>query len=299
MPIDQLTEADLPALQALARECLDADGGLPLSPSPRCCSPAAARADPRGPRGRRAARSRGVTVDGARRPQWHGRSGRTPPGAGHPSAGLGRGRAGGAELTVATETCGPDAERLYARHGLVRDLRREFMRHDLRSVPLGPPVGVRVIPVSEAARPTCTPRTSRPSPTGPGSSSRSRAEWLAELESDPDWRRDLSAAGAGPPPAAGGLRQRPGRAGWGWPRSAWIDQVGVVPEWRGRGLGAHLVARTLRALAVESTEPRLAVRQRGQPRRRLYRRLGFTDAGTRARYARAQASLSPRWSRSR
>lgn len=34
MPVDQLREADLPHLQALARACLDADGGLPLFTTP-------------------------------------------------------------------------------------------------------------------------------------------------------------------------------------------------------------------------------------------------------------------------
>ena len=40
----------------------------------------------------------------------------------------------------------------------------------------------------------------------------------------------------------------------------WVDQVGAVPAWRGRGLGAHLVSRSLRALAAEgATEAWLTV----------------------------------------
>ena len=80
----------------------------------------------------------------------------------------------------------------------------------------------------------------------------------------------------------------------------WVDQVGVVPDWRGRRMGAYLVARTLRALAVESPEPVWLCVNVNNPAGELYRRLGFTDAGTRARYTRdGQASVSPRSSRSR
>ena len=39
-----------------------------------------------------------------------------------------------------------------------------------------------------------------------------------------------------------------------------VDQVGVVPAWRGHGLGAHLVSRVLLALAAErAPEARLTV----------------------------------------
>jgi len=64
----------------------------------------------------------------------------------------------------------------------------------------------------------------------------------------------------------------------------WVDQVGVVPAWRGRGLGAHLVARSLRALRKAGCEQvRLCVNV-DNPAHELYLRLGFEDAGMRARY---------------
>ena len=64
----------------------------------------------------------------------------------------------------------------------------------------------------------------------------------------------------------------------------WIDQVGVVPGWRGRGLGAHLVVRSLRALAKAGYEDAWLAVNVDNPARGLYRRLGFVDAGLRARY---------------
>jgi mycothiol synthase len=64
----------------------------------------------------------------------------------------------------------------------------------------------------------------------------------------------------------------------------WVDQVGVVPDWRGRGLGAHLVARSLRALRRAGCEAAWLAVNVDNDARHLYLRLGFEDAGLRARY---------------
>ena len=63
---DQLTEADLPALQALARECLDRDGGLPAFADPPMLRARLLREQTMAVReaGRLVAAA-GVTVDGA------------------------------------------------------------------------------------------------------------------------------------------------------------------------------------------------------------------------------------------
>ena len=74
---------------------------------------------------------------------------------------------------------------------------------------------------------------------------------------------------------------------------SWIDQVGVVPAWRGRGLGAYLVTATLRALAAEGTEPVWLTVNENNPAAALYRRLGFTRYGTRARYVRPASARAP------
>jgi len=65
----------------------------------------------------------------------------------------------------------------------------------------------------------------------------------------------------------------------------WIIQMGVMPSARGRGIGAHLIGEAVQrmrsageaaiTLNVNINNPRAAA---------LYRRLGFTPAGRRARY---------------
>ena len=121
-------------------------------------------------------------------------------------------------------------------------------------------------------------------------------DWLGELE--PTTR-----------PGAGTSRSSPCRTDGGNLRPGfinvlgrWIDQVGVVPAARGRRLGTYLVARTLSALAAESTAPVGLTVNVNNRAAELYRRLGFVDAGTRARYTRDAVSASgmrPRSSRSR
>jgi mycothiol synthase len=65
----------------------------------------------------------------------------------------------------------------------------------------------------------------------------------------------------------------------------WIDQVGVVPEWRGQRLGAHLVVRSLRTLRKAGYDQAwLAVNVDNPSARALYHSLGFLDSGVRARY---------------
>jgi ribosomal protein S18 acetylase RimI-like enzyme len=64
----------------------------------------------------------------------------------------------------------------------------------------------------------------------------------------------------------------------------WIDQVGVVPGWRGRRVGAYLVATALRSLSAEGARDAWLCVNDNNPAAGLYRRLGFRDAGRRARY---------------
>ena len=58
----------------------------------------------------------------------------------------------------------------------------------------------------------------------------------------------------------------------------------MVPAWRGRGLGAHLVARSLRALRKAGCEQVWLCVNVDNPAHDLYLRLGFEEAGLRARY---------------
>ena len=61
-----------------------------------------------------------------------------------------------------------------------------------------------------------------------------------------------------------------------------------MPAWRGRGLGAHLVARSLRALRKAGCEEAWLAVNVDNPAHELYLRLGFEDSGIRARYEETQ-----------
>jgi ribosomal protein S18 acetylase RimI-like enzyme len=66
----------------------------------------------------------------------------------------------------------------------------------------------------------------------------------------------------------------------------WIIQVGVIPAARGRDIGAALVAEAVRLMrAGGQTVITLNVNVDNPHAAALYRRLGFTQAGRRARYA--------------
>jgi mycothiol synthase len=296
MPVDELSEADLPALQRLAQACLEADGGLPAFAELPLLRLRLLREQTL------AIRDDGELLAAAgltRGPSRVTTSGLVAPRARR--QGLGNHLLAWAEdaaidmaLTVATETCGPDAERLYARHGLVCTFAESVLRHDLRHLPpVHRPEGIRLVPAAQADHAGLFTAYVRSFAERPGFVQPTAQEWLDGLTDDPDWRRDLSVVALADDGTPAGFVNVFGR---------WIDQVGVVPAWRGHRLGTYLVARSLSALAGESTAPvglTVNVNNRAAD---LYRRLGFIDAGTRARYTRDAVSapgLRPRSSRSR
>lgn len=155
------------------------------------------------------------------------------------------------------------------------------MRHDLGTLPsVAPPPGVRVTPVDKNDATHLYAAYVGSFADLPGFAAPTAAGWLDELRSDEQWRRDLSLLAT--------VRGEP--VGFVNVLGRWIDQVGVVPQWRGRGLGAHLTARTLRALAVEGVDPVWLCVNVDNPAEGLYGRLGFTGYGTRARYRRQPAT---------
>jgi len=92
-----------------------------------------------------------------------------------------------------------------------------------------------------------------------------------------------------PGPVYAGPRRRAKPIGFVNVLGNWLGQVGVIPAWRGRRLGGFLVAGSLRALAAE--EMWLCVNV-NNPAEHLYRRMGFTSYGTRARYVRTKRPTS-------
>ena len=69
--------------------------------------------------------------------------------------------------------------------------------------------------------------------------------------------------------------------------TGWIAQAGVVPRARGRGVGAALMTEGIRRMrAAGETTITLNVNVNNPHAAALYRRLGFTRTGGRARYRR-------------
>ena len=215
-----------------------------------------------------------------------GDSGATTIGMVHPARrgeGLGtrllqwaRHSAGRAPLTVATETLSGRAERLYARFGLAEVFAEDVMRHDLSGIPhLPAPEGITLTPVSTADHTLLFEAYTRSFADRPGFTVPIAAQWLDELIEDPDYRADLSLLATDVDQPVGFVNVL----------GTWVDQVGVVPPYRGRRLGAHLVAHVLSALAAEGADGCWLTVNVDNPADQLYRSLGFRVVGRRARYA--------------
>jgi len=270
---------DLDAVRGLVKATLDVDGGLPMlledgllhsrlfgddttgafDACGRLLAMAAVRAT-----------EEGVHTSGLVHPEARGQ-------------GLGRrlmtwatDYAGDRALTVQTECCSPDAERLYARFGLRQVFAELVMRHVLGVVePMDAPAGIAFIEVDACSHDALFAAytnsfADRPSFPGP-----TQSAWVDELIDDNAWNQRLSqVAFDGSTPVA-----------FVNVVGTWIDQVGVVPTHRGRGIGAHLVTQALRGLAASGAQEAWLTVEVANPAADLYTRLGFYDFGKRARFA--------------
>jgi mycothiol synthase len=275
-----LTDADLPALAGLARACLKADGGLPLladEPMLRRQYLSGSGIAGRDDTGDLVAAA-GVHVDTAGR---RSATGLVRPSARHQGLGTElaawcRERSGGALLRVVVETTSPDTDRFLTGMGLVRTFAEHVMRHDLEEVPVvRRPPGLQSRAWDAETEPLFHAAYRAAFSGRPGFPDPPLEEWAGDLREEPGFHPEASRVvvdEAGHP------------AGFVTLSDDWIDQVGVVPEWRGRGLGAHLVARSLQALHKAGCEQVWLAVNVDNPAHDLYRRLGFVDAGLRARY---------------
>ena len=276
----RLAEADLPALAHLARRCLHADGGLPLlagEPMLRKLFLSGESIGGRDETGDLVAAA-SVYLDGG----GH----RTATGLIHPSArrqGLGdelvrwcRERSGGALLRVVVETTSPQWDALAEGLELRRTFAEHVMCHRLTDIPRIPrPEGLQAYPWTEDTASVFHAAYRRAFADRPGFPDTPRDAWVGEVAEDEDFR----------PTASRVAIDRDGHAaGFIVLTDVWVDQVGVVPAWRGRGLGAHLVARSLRALLKAGCEKVWLCVNVDNPAHDLYLRLGFEEAGLRARY---------------
>ncbi len=273
-----ITREDVPGLVRLGRACLERDGGLPDLADPQhmeevfVTDTTICGRDELGDIVAAAA----VGVSGA---------GWTATGLVDPSA-MGQGlgnelaewalRAADRPPRVVMDSVSPEAESLFAQVGMSLVFAESVMRHSLRHIPFARrPEGVVALPFTEDTM-EAFHRAYRASFADQPGYDETRAtawgRWLREQRgfAPEDSRVALDASGH--------------VAGFVTVSEGWIEEVGVVPEWRGRGLGAHLVARTLTAFSKQgTTEVWLAVGS-DNPARALYERLGFRTRGTRALY---------------
>lgn len=275
-----LTEADVPELQALAQACLDHDGGFPTL---------AAEASVRGlflsgaSIGGRDELGDLVAVAGFSR---DAKSRLVASGLVHPAMrrqGLGeelvawcREHADGETVRVVAETMSPEAESLYAASGLRRTIAETIMRHPMDHISRIPlPEGLRTLPYREDTAGAFHAAYAASFAERPGFPDTPADEWHRLLAADPEFRPDDSRVALDPDGAPAGFVILSG---------VWLDQVGVVPQWRGQRLGAHLVVRTLSVVRRERAEFTWLAVTVDNPARALYERLGFESYGLRARY---------------
>jgi mycothiol synthase len=276
----ELTPDDRPAVRALAQACLDSDGGLPQLVEDEFIDryffgdDTIAGRDDLGELvavasltydevGNRVACG---LVHPSMRRQGHGEA----------LVAWAREQSLGVPIKVIAETMSPEAETLFAASGLRRTFAETVMVHDLSHISRIPlPEGVETEPFTDerahdfyvAYRESFGDRPGFPDPT--------EEDWLAWLRSDPEFRPDDSRVAY----SKGGAP-----IGFVTVSGDWIEQVGVVPTWRGHRIGAHLVVRTLTALKSSGSESVWLNVAVDNPSRELYQRLGFASYGTRARY---------------
>jgi mycothiol synthase len=281
-----LTGADVAALRDLADSCLRVDGGLPqLSTEPmlRRHFLTGAGIGGRDETGDLIAAA-AVFVDDTGR--------RTATGLVRPSARRqGHGaqlvawcaeHSGGEVLRVLTETTSPETDSFLRRFGLLRTFAEQIMRHDLLAVPrVRRPAGLTVAAWDADSAPLFYAAYRGSFADRPGFPDPPEAEWIRGVEDEPGlhrgWSRVAVEDGGEP-------------VGFVLLADDWVDQVGVVPRWRGRGLGAHLVVRSLRRFSKAGLAQAWLAVNVDNPAHQLYRRLGFVDVGLRARY---EPTLAP------
>lgn len=275
-----LTDGDLEALVPLAQACLDRDGGLPDLATP-------ARLDSLfGNREGIVGRDELGEVVAAVAMTKDIRGGYTASGLVHPSAyrqGHGRELARwvreqsqGSPIHLAMESVSPEAEELFGNLGLHRTFSETVMRHKLKHIPfVRLPDSLVSLPFTDDLSETFQHAYEQSFGDQPGYDKGAATAWGAWLREQEGFLPEESRV----------LIDKTGHVvGFVTVSEDWIEEVGVVPDWRGKGVGAHLVVRTLTAMHKRGAKQVWLAVGSSNPARSLYERLGFTTYGTRARY---------------
>jgi mycothiol synthase len=283
-----LGESDLSAVTELASACLSADGGQPFAASPgflrRCylsgaetyagfdgarliCVSSLRWPSVGGPGDRVA-----VVTTGLVHPAWRRR------GIGGHAFAWAAGRAGEGGMRAETEALSDGAHALYLSKGLSQVFAEDVMRlaASVRVPPVPAPGGLVLSAWGQAEPARFHVVYEAAFRERPGFPAWPRERWIEWISDDEDFRAEwtlLATLGgtdvAFVAAAAGG----------------WVSQVGVVPAARGKGIGAKMVTEAVQrmrdageaaiTLNVNTNNPHAAA---------LYRKLGFTRTGRRARY---------------
>jgi mycothiol synthase len=285
-----LGEPDLPAVTELARECLSADGGQPFAAHPgflrRCylsgaetyagfagarlvCVSSLRRASP-DPAG--TGPSAAAVTTGLVHPAWRRR------GIGGYAYDWAADRAGPGGVLAETEALGDGAHALYLGKGLSQVFAEDVMQlaAPAQVPPAHPPAGLTLSPWGQADPERFYAVYQASFRERPGFPGWAPARWVEWISDDEDFRAEWTLLATLGGTDVGFIA---GEA------AGWITQMGVVPSARGHDIGARLIGETVRrmrsageasiTLNVNVNNPRAAA---------LYRRLGFTRIGRRARY---------------
>jgi mycothiol synthase len=187
--------------------------------------------------------------------------------------------AGGRAVRAETEALGDGADALYLSRGLRQVFAEDVMQLSAvdQVVAPGRPAGLalsdwgvadpaRFFGVYDAAF--------RDRPNVPA---RTQPQWIEWISDDEDFRAEWTLLATLDGADAGFIA---GAA------TGWIVQMGVVPQARGRALGATMIAEVVRRMrSAGETTVTLNVNIDNQHAAALYERAGFTRTGRRARYA--------------
>jgi len=119
----------------------------------------------------------------------------------------------------------------------------------------------------------------------PGFPGWTAAEWIEGLMEDgvrPEWSMLATLPGIGDAGFITGIAADAGSAA----PDGWVDQVGVVPAARRRGLACALITAALARMSADGASHAWLTVNVNNPAASLYRRLGFVSRGRRARFQR-------------
>jgi mycothiol synthase len=283
----------LDELVALVRRVLDADGGMPLAADPsflrrRYLGDETTTTVVRRTDGTLVAASavrpgadRGAVVNALVDPDLRGRGiGATLLDAALTEAALTEAAVVSGErgsISVETESLTPGAAELFASRGLRQVFAEDVMRCDLTGPGTAAPVWPDGTTLADWSDETSTrfhavyAASFADRPGFPGWSAREWIGWSVDEDFRPGWSVLATVPGVGD-------------AGFVTCADGWLVQVGVVPAVRGRGLGVALVIEALRRMRADGAVEVLLDVNVDNPAGELYRRLGFTVLGRRARF---------------